>query len=539
VYQTEEIAMLKKLVLAAAVVVSLGAQAQTPETPRNGGTIRFTAPYGASFGGMDIHATNLAQDEIWARALHRALYKWDSNLNKPVLELAKSVSVSADGLVYTYKLRDDAFFHHGRKMTADDVIWSFNRIVEPGKSYPGARFVRAIKGAVEVEKGEAKTISGLRKIDDFTIEMTLTQRIDPAYSFNLAVTAIYPADEAVKESFARKPIGLGPYKFVEYVPGSRIVLERFDKFYAKGKPHADKLVIYIMGDAAARDVAFRNKEVDVSVLGPAQYVAYRADPNLSKGILEVTENYTRYMGMNSSFKPFTDKRVRQAINHAIDSDLIIKKMVYDKAYRASGWLPTTSSAFDKNLKPYTYDTVLAKKLLTEAGYPNGFEFELTASNNESWGSPIAEAFIPMLAKVGIKAKIVPVDGTVLGERVRKGDYQAYLWSNGSGPDALAALKCFHSATPRSACNYTEFKNAAIDKVLDEADRMGPTNAKRDDVLKQANAMIYEEAPFWFFNYNKAVLAHQPWIKGLQRNANEMAWQNYEDIWVDASSPAAK
>jgi peptide/nickel transport system substrate-binding protein len=69
--------------------------------------------------------------------------------------------------------------------------------------------------------------------------------------------------------------------------------------------------------------------------------------------------------------------------------------------------------------------------------------------------------------------------------------------------------------------------------------MGPANPKRDDVLRQANAMVYEEAPFWFFNYNKAVMAYQPWLKGLQRNANELAWQNYEDLWVDASSPAAK
>ena len=130
-------------------------------------------------------------------------------------------------------------------------------------------------------------------------------------------------------------------------------------------------------------------------------------------------------------------------------------------------------------------------------------------------------------------------GGVLGERVRKGEYQAYLWSNGSGPDALAALNCFHSSTPRSACNYTEFKNAQVDKLLDEADRMGPANPKRDDVLKQANNLVYDEAPFWFFNYNKAVMAYQPWLKGLQRNANELAWQNYEDLWVDASSPAAK
>ena len=96
--------------------------------------------------------------------------------DKLVLELAKSVTPSDDGLTYTYKLRDDAYFHNGRKMTADDIIWSFTRIMDGSKGYPGARYVRIIKGAVDVEKGQAKEISGLKKIDDFTLEMTLTDQ---------------------------------------------------------------------------------------------------------------------------------------------------------------------------------------------------------------------------------------------------------------------------------------------------------------------------------------------------------------------------
>jgi ABC-type transport system substrate-binding protein len=101
----------------------------------------------------------------------------------------------------------------------------------------------------------------------------------------------------------------------------------------------------IMAEAAARDVAFRNKEIDTSILGPAQYVAYRADPQLSKGILEVAEVFTRNDGhINlSSIKPFSDKRVRQAINHAIDSNLIISRLVKDKAYRATSWLPPSAA----------------------------------------------------------------------------------------------------------------------------------------------------------------------------------------------------
>ncbi|MFT7754562.1 UNVERIFIED_CONTAM: ABC transporter substrate-binding protein, partial [Salmonella enterica subsp. enterica serovar Enteritidis] len=117
-----------------------------------------------------------------------------------------------------------------------------------------------------------------------------------------------------KDSFKSHPIGLGPYKFAEYIPGSRLTVEKWDKFYGADKPHADKINIMIMGEASARDVAFRNKEVDVSVLGPAQYVAYKNDPELSKNILEVAEVYTRLVGFNVDFKPFQDKRVRQAIN---------------------------------------------------------------------------------------------------------------------------------------------------------------------------------------------------------------------------------
>lgn len=527
---------MKRIVFAAAIsLVAFTAQAQTP---RSGGTIRYTAPYGSSFGGMDIHLSNRTQDELWARAIHRTLYYWDAAGNKLVLDLAKSVDISGDGLVHTFKLRDDVFFHHGRKMTADDIIFTFNRLMDGKKAYPGARWVRAIKGAVEVEKGQAQAISGLKKIDAMTIEMTLTERTDPGYAFMNITTAIYPADEADKESFASKPIGLGPFKFVEYMPGSRLVAEKFDKFYMSGKPYADRFVISIMGEASARDVAFRNKEIDVSILGPAQYVAYQADANLSKGILEVAEVFTRNMGMNLTYKPFTDKRVRQAINHAIDAELIIKRLVRDKAYRAVGWLPTTSPAFDSTMKPYAFDPDKAKKLLVEAGYPDGFEFEWTASPNESWGVPIVEAVIPMLAKVGIKVKIKPVEGTVLAEVARKGDFQAYIWSNTTGPDPLAVMKCFHSKTPQSACNYTLYNNSAVDKLLDEA---GATTdmAKRNDLVKQANRIVFDDAPVWFFNYNKAVMAYQPWIKGLQPNATELAVQMYENIWIDASSPAAK
>jgi peptide/nickel transport system substrate-binding protein len=530
---------MRKLVWLAAALAVWGAgvaDAQQAQTPRTGGTIRFTSPYAASFGSLDLHTTPRATDEIVGKAINRTLYNWDSARNKLVLELATSVTASAEGLVHTYKLRDDAYFHNGRKMTADDVIWSFTRIMDGSKGYPGARYVRLIKGATEVEKGQAKEISGLRKIDNFTLEMTITDRVEPGYYFFDGTTAILPKEEVEKGNFANNPVGLGPFKFKEHIPGSRVVVERWEKFYKPGKPYADRLVFVIMAEAAARDVAFRNKEIDTSILGPAQYVAYRADPQLSKGILEVAEMFTRAMRMNPDYKPFADKRVRQAVNYAIDTDLIIKRLVKDKAYRAVSWLPLSSPAFDKTMKPYTFDPAKAKKLLAEAGYPDGFEFELTTSQNESWGLPIVEAILPYLAKVGIKVKPKLIEVSLLSDILIKGDFQAIISSSLTGPDSLAQLRCFYSKTPRTACNYIAFNNPAFDKLLDDAAQSSDPE-KMNDLLRQANNLLYEEAPVWFFNYNKAVMAYQPWLHGLQANPTEITHQYYEDVWVDATSPA--
>jgi peptide/nickel transport system substrate-binding protein len=519
------------LATAASMLLATTAVAQEP---RKGGTLRMTAPYGTSFSSMDVHTTPRAQDGIYAFVVHRPLYRWDSDKNEVVLELAKSVTTSPDGLTHTFTLRDDVFFHHGRKLTSDDVIYTYTRLMDGKRAFAGARWARIIQGAAAVEKNEATAISGLKKIDDLTFSMTLTDRVNPGFYFYNFTTVIYPKELADTPEFLQKPIGLGPFRFVEHVPGSRMVTERFDKFF---RPvHLDRVVISVMGEAPARDIAFRNKEVDLSILGPVQYVAYLADPVLKTGVVEVAEVFTRYMGMNPAVKPFADKRVRQAINHAIDTNLIVTRLARNKAYRATSWLPLTSAAYDKNRQPYAFDPERAKKLLEEAGYKDGFEFEWTTSQNESWGLPIVEAVIPMLARVGIKVKVKQIETAVLSETVRKGDFQAFIWSAQTGPDPLGTLKCFHSATPLASCNYMSFKNAAYDKLIDEA---GQTTdpAKLIPLLRQADTILYEEAPVWFYNYNKATMATQPWVRGVQANATELTHQYPEFMWVTADSPA--
>ncbi len=531
--------MMRTLTLGALLLsgTALCVQAQDA-TPKSGGTLDFVAPYGSSFGTLDIQSSPTTQDEFPAKAIHRSLYLWNSADSKPELELATDVKISDDRKTYTYALRPDAVFHDGRPFTADDVIYSYERIAKPSNAFPGARYFSNVVGIGDFNDGKSDHIAGLKKIDDHTLEMSFSVPTDPGYVLMSTNAAIYPKGAAEEKDFFTHPIGLGPFEFVENIPGSKVVVKKFDKFYKKGQPYLDKVNIILLEDASARDVAFRNKEIDTSILGPTQYVAYQADPDLAKGLLEVAEVYTRHVGFDTTKAPFDKKEVRQAFNHAINTDLIIKKLVKDKAYRATGWLPLSSAAYDKDAKPYSYDVDLAKKLLADGGYPDGIDVTLTATQNESWGLTIVEAIIPMLKDAGIRVTADPVEASVLGEKVPGGDFQSCMWSNLSGPNDYDALKCFYSKTAQSACNYWKFSNAKFDKLFDAAGAEADA-AKKTDLLRQANDVVQDEAPSWFFNYNKAVMAYQPWVHGLQANATEMAIQNYEDIWIDDSAPASR
>ncbi|AXC51200.1 ABC transporter substrate-binding protein [Paracoccus suum] len=521
------------LLAGTALGVGTGAWAQDVQ---KGGTLNFTAPYGSSVGTLDITASAEVQTEIVAHALHRNLYKWNPESGKPEPDLFIEETVSDDGLTHTYKLRTDAVFHNGKALTADDVLYSYNRIADPKAASPSAEFLSRIAGFDEVQAGKATEMSGLKKVDDNTVAITFVATADPGYDLMQNYVPIYPSDVPAEQQ-ATKPVGLGPFTFVENVPGSRVSFARFDKFYGgDGKPYVDKLNIMIMGEAAARDVAFRNKEIDVSVLGSQQYQDYRDDPDLSKGLLEVAELFTRVIGFDTTKPPFDDKRVRQAVNYGIDKDLIIDKLVKGKAFPAVGFFPTTSPAFDPNAKGYPYDPEKAKALLAEAGHADGIDLPVIANSNESWGSPIVEAIIPMLAKSNIRASVEPVENAVLEDRITGGDFTAFIWSLASGPNPLNILRCFYSKTTQTACNYPKFSNAEVDKLYEDAQNERD-ETKRNDLIRQAGNIIQEEAPFWFFNYNKAVMAYQPWVHGLRGNPQELAIQDYENIWIDDTAPA--
>ena len=533
---------MKKTWVFLAVIILTAFMAGNAGATRSGGAFNFCAPYGGDLLTLDPQRSPNTNDLLVTMNIHRSLYGWDPQKNQPKLELGEKVEVSADGLVYRIALRKNIKFHNGRGLKVDDIIWSYERIMSPKVASPSARFVRVIKGARDYEEGKADRIAGLRKIDDYTLEITMDRPVDPSYSLYEGGTAILPREEVEKkgEGFGSDPVGCGPFKFVKWVKGSEIVLTKYPDYYEKGKPYLDKLVYKIMPEGASRDIAFRAKDLDATVVGSTQYPVYKADPQISKNMVEVAELFTRMIGFNPKFEPFAKKPVRQAINYAIDSRLIIQKLLKEKAFPCVGYLPSTSPAFDPQAKGYDFNLQKAKALMKEAGYEKGFTFECIGTGNEAFGMPVVEAIMPFLKQINITVKPQQLEGAALSDRIRKLEYQAYIWSlsSGAGGDPLQALQRWYSKNPATAGNFVAYNNPEFDKLLDTASHERDL-AKRLDFLRKADAIFREDAPVWFFNYNKAVVAHQPWVHGVKPVAIEMMYQDMADIWIDETSPRAK
>ncbi|RPJ41455.1 MAG: ABC transporter substrate-binding protein, partial [Deltaproteobacteria bacterium] len=189
---------MKRMWILMAGILILGFMAGNAGAARSGGAFNFCAPYGGDLLTLDPQRSPNTNDLLVTMNIHRSLYGWDPQKNQPKIELGEKVDVSADGLVYRIALKKNIKFHNGRGLTVDDIIWSYERIMSPKIASPSARFVRVIKGARDYEEGKANRISGLRKIDDYTLEITMDKPVDPSYSLYEGGTAILPREEVEK-----------------------------------------------------------------------------------------------------------------------------------------------------------------------------------------------------------------------------------------------------------------------------------------------------------------------------------------------------
>ena len=416
--------------------------------------------------------------------------------------LATSWTISPDGITYTFKLRQGVKFHDGSPFNAEAVKFTYDRLLDPKHPYantgpfPFASFYYGVIKQVSV-------------VDTSTVRFTLKKPFSPLLNNLTLNTGRIVSPAAVKKwgkEFASHPGGTGPFKFVSWQKNVRIVLEA-NAGYWDGAPKLDRLIFRPLVEEQTRVTELMSGGVDFIVDVPPDNVdQIKKDARFT--YYEQPGPHIWWVTLNTQKKPLSDVRVRRAVNIAINKEAIAKDVLKGTATAASGPIPPAITwAFTDQVTKYAYDPEKAKKLLTEAGYPNGFSAVFWIPESGSgMQSPktMAQAIQADLQAVGIKVSIQTYEWGAYLNKYSKGFGQvadmgamSFMLDPGDPAPMLSLV-----IDGKGGFNGGAYKNADVDRLLDEATRVTDLN-KRGDLYRQATKIIVDDAP-WVFIDN----AHQ-------------------------------
>ncbi|ASQ03779.1 ABC transporter substrate-binding protein [Sinorhizobium meliloti WSM1022] len=422
-------------------------------------------------------------------------------------DLAESYEISEDGKIFTFKLRKGVKFHNGRELTAQDVKYSIERVVNPATQSPGAGFFATIKGVEEASAGKGGELSGITVQDPHTIRFELT-RPDATFLHVMALNFahVVPKEEVEKHGadFGKNPVGSGAFKLAEWTLGQRLVFERFTDYWNEGLPKLDRITFEVGQEPVVALLRLQNGEIDVPGDGipPAKFVEVTNDPNFKDLIIRGGQLHTGYVTMNVKMAPFDKVEVRKAVNMAINKDRILR-IINGRAVAANQPLPPSMPGYAKAYAGYAYDPEGAKKLLEQAGLGDGFSTELYVMNTDPQPR-IAQAIQQDLKAIGITASIKSLAQANVIAAGGEENQAPMIWSGGMAwiadfPDPSnfygPILGC-GGAVP-GGWNWSWYCNEELDKKAAEADAIvDPAKAaEREALWRDIYLKIMEDAPW--------------------------------------------
>jgi peptide/nickel transport system substrate-binding protein len=437
--------------------------------------------------------------------------------------LAQNWDVSADGLTYSFHLRQGVKFQDGSPFNAQAMVANLDRQLK--KDDPNYIFnTGPVQSYLDFTYG---SVTSYRAIDDSTVEMKL-KAPSAALLASLAMVwngVVSPTAVAkYGKEFRSHPVGSGPFTFREWRERDQVVLDANPDHW-KGKPKVDHLVFKEYPDPQAALLALKRGEVQImgDVATPV-IAAIRADPHLE--VLTQPGLAVNGMAMPNDVPPFNDKRVRQALNYAVDKAAIDKALYSGLATPMVSPLPEAQWGFDKTLKGYPYDPEKAKALLAAAGVKPGLKVELLAYNTSRGYNPagpdLAVALQGYFQKVGIEADVRKLDMGAFLSTVRSGKYQGMFISGFSGdngdPDNF--LSALFNSSQMPVGDTSHYKNEAVDKEMDAAARE-PDHEKRVAMYQTIQRQILDDAPWVFVNSVLQVRAIRKEVKEFRLNPTQM------------------
>lgn len=514
---------------------SLGATA-VEEEEKYGGTLTFPLPYGGSLETLDPMDSSQVMAWKIADDLGDGLLEFDYANLEPQPSIAKEWEIEEN--VYTFHLREGVQFAEGYgEVTAEDFLYTFKKALNPDKPTRSASLLFAIEGAEAYKNGEADEIKGINVLDPYTLEITL-KSTTPSFVYTMCSPrfSVVP-EEAVEEygdRFGSNFVSAGPFKLVRWVRGNKVEVEANENYY-RGRPYLDKIEYQVMPEPSARITAFKSGDLDFDIVTASMYSQYKENPEYEDQLIEVAELWTRLVDFNLRREKWQDVRVRKAFNYAIDKETLVKEFLGDKAVVATGFLPTPSPGFNPDLEGYEYDPEKARELMEEAGYSedNPLEFTCVGLNDPSWGAQAAQALVPYLEEAHFDPNVEQIDGSTLWDRRSRAEFDTSIASTGLAlVSPVEYLRNqYHGNLSAGEGNTGGYQNEEFDQLIDEASNT-VDQEKRFELVHEAEKIMLDDAPSFFWNYNKAVGIQQPWVHGFVPSAKDMILQPLDQVWLD-------
>lgn len=480
--------MYRKACLAFATILALALSAVSAEAQKQGGVLKFATP--SVRPGLDPAQTRTGDAYMLTAMIFSNLTRISADLTAEP-QLAHKWETNADSSEWTFYLRDDAKFSNGRPVVASDVKFSIDRILDPKTASRGAKALGPIKEVVVK--------------DDHTVVFKLEgPYADLALQLGNTFARIIAKENV--DDISNKPIGSGPFILKEYVPGNKAVLVRNPDYFEKGLPYLDEVHQIYIKEYAAQISALKTGEIDIMYFAPSEIIdQLKKAPNVE--VLSVPAPSFQPLVMRVDKKPFKDVRVRQALRFAVDREAMMEAATGGLgALGNDSPVGPSSPYFNKSLPQRKRDVAKAKKLLAEAGYPNGLDIKFYTSTQRPGLEPAAVVAQQSLAEAGFRVQIESVDIARLYKDVMPNIPEfAIAHNNWFGRPTIDETLTPYVYT-KSNWNYTGYSNPEVDKLLDQA-KAQTDFTERKKLYDKVQEILYNEGPRvvpYFKNYVSAI-----------------------------------
>lgn len=464
---------------------------------------------------LPLLASDSASAEI-SGYIFNGLTKYDKDI-KIIGDLAASWDISPDGLKITFHLRRGVKWHDGAEFTAEDVLFTYKTVTNPNIPTPYSSIY-----------GPVKKVEMLNR---YTIKITYKEPYAPAlesWGMGIIPKHVLEGKDLTSPEVNRHPVGTGPYKLKEWVTGQKIVLEVFTDYFEK-KPNIDRFIARIIPDTATMFLELKFGGIDFMGITPPQYKLQANTDFFNKYFQKFRYpafGYT-YLGYNLLNPMFSDKRVRQAIAHAVNKNEIIAGVLLSYGTPCTGPFPPESWAFNSSVKDYEYNPDKTIKILSELGWKknargllekNGKTFTFTVITNQGNESRLKAAQIikEQMKKVGIEMNIKVLEWqAMLHEFIDKKRFEAVImgWALSRDPDIY---DIWHSSkTKEGEFNFISYKNEEIDRLLIEG-RQTFDMTKRKKIYHRIHEILAEEQPCTFLYVPDALPVLHKRFKGVEK-----------------------